>query len=285
MYNRQLSFGIMVTVLLSTAYVFAEGMPVKTGEKIAFLGDSITSGGMGPVGYCSLVISGLESNGINAGIIGAGVSGHKSDQMLERLERDVLSKKPDWMTLSCGVNDVWHGAKGVPLDAYKKNITEIVDKAQAAGIKVMLLTSTMIGEDASNGNNQKLAVYNDFLRSLAKEKKCLLGDLNAEMQETLKKMNANPKSNTLTSDGVHMNPMGNMMMAIGVLKGFGLNEDQIKKAQEKWLDVPNAMEAAGKIKLTIRQYQKLSTVAAQQNRPLSDILNEAIGKTVESMLK
>ena len=86
------------------------------------------------------------------------------------------------MTLSCGVNDVWHGVKGIPLDQYKQNITKIVDQCQAAGVKVMILTSTMIGEDQANANNQKLSAYNDFLRSLAKEKNCLLADLNAEMQ-------------------------------------------------------------------------------------------------------
>jgi lysophospholipase L1-like esterase len=187
MYNRLSRFGILSAVCLSAAFVFAQNIPLTSGEKIAFLGDSITAGGMGTMGYCSLVISGLEANGVNVAAIGAGVSGHKSNQMLERLERDVIAKKPNWMTLSCGVNDVWHGANGVPLDAYKKNITEIVDKAMAAGIKVMLLTATMIGEDASNANNQKLAAYNDFIRALAKEKKCLLGDLNSEMQDTLRK--------------------------------------------------------------------------------------------------
>jgi lysophospholipase L1-like esterase len=227
----------------------------------------------------------LEANGVTVTPIGAGVSGHKSNQMLARLEKDVISKKPEWMTLSCGVNDVWHGANGVPLDAYKKNITEIVDKAQAAGIKVMILTSTMIGEDQSNANNQKLATYNEFLRELAKEKKCLLGDLNAEMQETLKKMDANPKANTLTGDGVHMNPLGDMMMATGVLKGFGLNEEQLKKAQDKWLDAPNTMEVVGKVRVSIRQFQQLNAYAAQQKRPLAELLNEAVNKAVESMLK
>ncbi len=28
--------------------------------------------------------------------------------MLARLDEAVISKKPQWMTLSCGVNDVWH---------------------------------------------------------------------------------------------------------------------------------------------------------------------------------
>ena len=64
--------------------------------------------------------------------------------MIERVDRDILQHKPDWMTLSCGVNDVWHGKNGVKLEDYKKNMTAIVYKAQAAGVRVLILTSTMI---------------------------------------------------------------------------------------------------------------------------------------------
>jgi hypothetical protein len=47
---------------------------VKTGEKIAFLGDSITQGGANNAsGYVRLVISGLEANGIKATMIPAGI--------------------------------------------------------------------------------------------------------------------------------------------------------------------------------------------------------------------
>ena len=231
---------LMSTLLLSmtviTSSVEAARIPLKDGQKIGFLGDSITQAGAEPQGYVTLVIRGLEANGIKAGSIPAGIGGHKSNQMLERLDRDVLSKKPDWMTLSCGVNDVWHGANGIPLEPYKKNITEIVEKCQAAGVKVMILTATMIGEDAPNSNNQKLAAYNDFLRDLAKKKKCRLADLNADMQAAIAKAKAesNYQGNLLTSDGVHMNPAGNRMMATGVLKAFGLNAKQLKKAQDSW---------------------------------------------------
>ncbi len=212
----------------------AADVAVKSGEKIAFMGDSITQGGAKPGGYVRLVISGLEANGITTEAIPAGKSGHKSNQMLARLEKDALSKNPDWMTLSCGVNDVWHGKRGVSLEDYKKNITDIVDQCQSAGVKVMILTSTMIGEDAANPNNQKLAPYNAFLIELAKEKKCLLADLNAAMQAELKAAGPDRKDKMLTRDGVHMNPAGNQMMAVGVLKGFGLDDAQIKKAQESW---------------------------------------------------
>ena len=225
---------LLLSMTVITAPVEAASIPLKNGQKIGFMGDSITQAGAEPQGYVTLVIRGLEANSIQVSSIAAGIGGHKSNQMLERLDRDVLSKKPDWMTLSCGVNDVWHGANGIPLEPYKKNITEIVEKCQAAGVKVMILTSTMIGEDAPNSNNQKLAAYNDFLRALAKKKKCRLADLNADMQAAITKAGPDHKGNLLTSDGVHMNPEGNRMMATGVLKAFGLSAKQHKKAHENW---------------------------------------------------
>lgn len=220
-------------VLTITTTAMAE-IAVKEGEKIAFLGDSITQAGARPNGYVRLAIQGLESAGVSTSAIPAGISGHKSNQMLARLERDVLSKKPDWMTLSCGVNDVWHGKRGVSLTDYKVNITKIVDQCQDAGVKVVILTSTMIGEDKDNPNNKKLATYNGFLRELAKEKKCLLADLNTDMQSIIETSSDKKNGKLLTSDGVHMNPDGNKMMAVGVLRAFGLNAEQVKAAQAAW---------------------------------------------------
>ena len=265
------------------APVQAQEIAVKSGEKIAFLGDSITAqGASSPGGYVKLVISGLEANGVKAEAIPAGISGHKSNQMLERLDKDVISKKPNWMTLSCGVNDVWHQERGggVLIDQYKTNITAIVDKAQAAGIKVMLLTATMIREDQSNANNQKLVAYNDFLRALAAEKKCLLADLNADMQTALKAAPPH-KGNWLTGDGVHMNPLGNQMMATGVLKAFGLSEAQMQKAREAWSGIPQGVDG----NITLGQYNRLVELAAKQNRSLNDLISEALVKAVDTLLK
>jgi lysophospholipase L1-like esterase len=261
-------------------------IPVKDGEKIAFLGDSITQGGMGPTGYVSLVIHGLKSSGVNATAIGAGISGHKSNDMLARLQRDVLDKKPDWMTLSCGVNDVWHGPRGVPLEDYQKNIAQIVDRAQAAGIKVVLLTSTMIGEKPDEANNRKLEDYNGFLRALAKERKCLLADLNADMRRELAQMEkaGGRRGTLLTSDGVHMNPRGNMMMAAGVLKGFGLDESQVAKAQEAWLDIPGGATLSPQVKLTLRQLRALEAAAAKEGRSVQQVLQAALEKEVSGLL-
>ncbi|HET6252273.1 MAG TPA: GDSL-type esterase/lipase family protein [Tepidisphaeraceae bacterium] len=225
--------GLLAVSFVAASTARADDILVKSGEKLAFLGDSITAAGAGAGGYCRLVIAGLDANGVKVEPIFAGISGHKSNDMLARVDKDVIAKKPDWMTLSCGVNDVWHGKNGVPLEDYKKNITAICDKCDAAKIKVMILTSTMIHEDQPNANNQKLIGYNDFLRELAKERKYPLADLNADMQAELKAAPEH-KGNYLTVDGVHMNALGNKMMASGILKAFGLNEEQMKKAKEAW---------------------------------------------------
>lgn len=236
----------------------ASKLPVKQGEKIAFLGDSITQGGNRKSGYVTLVMQALNHEGLKLSHVPAGLSGNRSKDMLARLDRDVISKKPDWMFLSCGVNDVWHFTlklgnrtfQGIPLEDYQQNVRAIVGQAQAASIKIMILTSTMIGEDPEKETNKKLIPYNDFPREFAKENELPLADLNREMQAQLKtipdvpgkaRMFGEPKydrkiQNKLTTDGCHMNKLGNIMMAKGILKSLGLSPAKISEAEERWLD-------------------------------------------------
>lgn len=281
----------LVTTALLTALAtpgLAQSPAVQSGDTIAFMGDSITEGGWGsPAGYVRLVMSALESNGIKAKAIPAGISGHKSNDMLKRLRRDVLDKKPTWVTLSCGVNDVWHGANGVPLPQYKTNITAIIDQAQAAGIKVVMLTATVIGEDVANPNNQKLAPYNEFLRALAKEKSCLLADANADMQAALAAVDpaVRKQGNQFTSDGVHMNPQGNMLMATSVLRAFGLTSDQMLKAREVWLNIPNGASLSGKQAISLKQYEKLKALADRRKVSVSQLIDAEFSGTVSNLLK
>ena len=257
-----------VAAIFTAAFVqtAGAGIAVKSGEKIAFLGDSITQAGWdNPVGYVRLVIAGLAANGVQAEPVPAGISGHKSNDMLARLERDVIAKQPQWMTLSCGVNDVWHGQRGVPLDdaaatvegaydekvaergTYKKNIAEIVEKAQAAKIQVVVLTATVIQENLDSPENGRLVPFNEYLRGLAREKKLRLADLNGMFQEHIKAENK-PGQKVLTGDGVHMNAEGDKLMATGVLTALGLDAAQMKKAQDAWVVLAAEAQAAAEAK-------------------------------------
>lgn len=233
-----------------------DALLVKEGQKIAFLGDSITQAGNKKDGYVTFVMDALNKQELKLTHVPAGISGNKSNDMLARLEKDVLSKNPDWILLSCGVNDVWHftlklgdrSFEGISLEDYKKNIRVIVEKAEAENVKVMILTSTMIGEDPEKETNKKLEPYNDFLRELAKEKSLPLADLDKAMQAALKEipdeegkanMFGEPSyerniKNKLTTDGCHMNKLGNIMMAKGILRTFGLSEATIAEAEKDW---------------------------------------------------
>lgn len=299
MKNHQKILTLGLTLCLSIATTDAGEIAIKDGQKLAFLGDSITQFGWSyPAGYVQLVVTGLKANGVTVVPIPAGISGHKSNDMLGRLDRSVLSKKPDWMTVSCGVNDVWHGARGVPLDQYRTNITAIIDQAQTSGVQVVILTSTPIQENLTNVFNQTLSSYNDFLRTVAKTKNCRLADLDADCQAAIK-ASAKP-GRVLTVDGVHMNPHGNEVMATGVLKAFGLSDAQLAKARQAWAEIPGGWSVSvtyqGSSKtnslsvvvpLTRAQYEKFQPIAAAQPKggSVNEYLRTLFEGDVRALLK
>ena len=62
------------------------------------------------------------------------------------------------------------------------------------------------------------------------------------------------KGNLLTVDGVHMNPLGNIMMAEGILRAFGLTDAQLSAAEKAWSNrVYNQS-----VSLTVEQYNALA---------------------------
>ena len=244
--NFLMTLVLMICVHMASTAMCAESVTpslrpdllVKDGEKVAFLGDSITQNGWTqPGGYVRLVAAGLNTLGIKIVPIPAGVGGNTSQEMLARLDRDVLSRKPDWLTLSCGVNDVGHSDKGVDLEHYQQNVTSIVDQARAKGIRVMILTATPIQENLKNVQNQRLASHNDFLRQFAKERNLPLAELNLAFQATMK-VETGPSRHP-TVDGVHMNPYGNRLMATGILRAFGVTDADLARVKRAWDQAPD----------------------------------------------
>jgi hypothetical protein len=203
--------------------------------------------------------------------------------MLGRLEKDVLSKKPTWMTLSVGVNDVMH--KAVELEDYKVAVTAILDRCQEAGVKVVILTATQIGLPVTGEANVKLAGYNAFLRETAKARKLPLADVNAAMlaeQESLEKAGI---TRALTTDGVHMNVYGDMVMAKAVLAAFGLNDRQLTAVQARWNDIPEIFPTTAKIKLSGNELAALEAYATRQNKSVETIVAEISANAVKAAIK
>ena len=252
---------IVAAVLTVTLSARAEWI-VEKGEVLAFLGDSITQQGQTqPVGYVNLVLQTLAKEGVEIKPVKAGISGHKSNDMLNRLDRDVLSKGAKVMTLSCGVNDVWHqdSGRGVSLEDYKKNVTEILDKCAASNCTVVVMTASMFQYRGweKDPHNVKLAPYNDFLREIAAERKLPLADINKAMWDAY----AADPGGKLTADGVHMRWPGNFLMAKCILVALGADPAKLADYEKDWRTISGGAEM--KFALSLDEMEKLDAAAAK----------------------
>ena len=202
----------------------AELPPLKKGDRIVFLGDSITQAGVGSKGYVTLVKNQLaeKHKDLEIEVIGAGISGNKVPDLQRRLDKDVLARKPTLVVVYIGINDVWHGekdpARGTPKDKFEGGLKEIVKKIQDAGAKVVICTPTVIGEKKENKLDPLLDEYADLSRGVAKETGSPLCDLRKAFRDHLAKTNADDKEKgVLTYDRVHLNEAGNKLVADTVL--------------------------------------------------------------------
>lgn len=207
----------------------AEVRRPRSGERIVFLGDSITQAGDRPGGYVDLVRGAVKEQLPEAGIevIGAGISGNKVPDLERRLDRDVLAKKPTAVVIYIGINDVWHSTRnqGTPKDVFEKGLRSLVERIRAAGARVILCTPSVIGEKAVGENplDAMLDEYAGISRAVAADLKTGLIDLRKTFVDHLAAANtARAEKGVLTSDGVHLNPAGNRFVADRMLEGLGV---------------------------------------------------------------
>ena len=194
--------------------------PLKAGDKIAFLGDSITQGGAGKNGYIWVIEQALAAQQAEKKIelVKAGISGNKVPDLQRRVEKDVISKKPTIVFIYIGINDVWHwdSGKGTTKENFESGLLDVIKRIQDAGAMVVLATPSVIGEktDGTNKHDGNLDAYADISRKIAKENNLVLCDLRKAFLDHLKENNkANKESGILTGDRVHLNAAGNKFVA------------------------------------------------------------------------
>jgi lysophospholipase L1-like esterase len=201
-----------------------KALQLKPGDQIVAIGDSITAGG-GYLRDIDAVLARQYPDLKLPKVINKGIGGQKAEDLVQRFDRDVVQLKPAFVTISIGINDVWHRL-GNPHDKavlakYEENVGKMVDAAQQAGIKVILVTPTVIQEDPATEGNRRLVMYVAAEKKIAAEKKCQLVDLHGMFLRALKQKPAGQKT-WLTGDGVHMRPLGDALMAMGVLRALGV---------------------------------------------------------------
>ena len=213
--------------------------------KVVFLGDSVTQAALRIKGDAIIVNDSIigyhEYNGFitlidekindDVKLIGKGVSGDKVSDLLTRYEEDVLELNPDIVFIYIGINDVWHKydyGTGTDIDLYESGLRQIIGDIKSQGAKIVLCTPTLIGENSGEFTlvnqfkdvetmermNGDLDNFSDVIRELSNEFNTDLLDLRDIFMTYVSENNPNNEpSGLLTYDGVHLNELGEKMIA------------------------------------------------------------------------
>jgi acyl-CoA thioesterase-1 len=129
---------------------------------IVALGNSISAGFGVPAGqsFPDHLQRELDRRDLKYRVVNAGISGDTTSGGLSRLD-SVLSQKPEMVIVELGGND---GLRGLPIAATRRNLEQIVERLQAAGVQVVLAGMTLppnYGPDYIRSFEQ---VYRDLAR-------------------------------------------------------------------------------------------------------------------------
>jgi len=201
---------------------------LKKGDHIIFFGDSLTelAGREEPKshvtkGYVRIVREALErkhpDKDLKVDWVATG--GHTVPDLLKRVDKDVIAKKPTIVVIQIGCND----ARRIPKERFQAGLEELIDRLQKAEIQVIQCSLTSVGEkhDGTNRDDAALEAFAVVAREVAKAKKVPLNDLRKAFVEYWKKNNPDNKpSGFLTYDGNHFNDAGHKFVAEQMLKKF-----------------------------------------------------------------
>jgi acyl-CoA thioesterase-1 len=191
--------------------------------RILAVGDSITKGarpGVAPAQtFSARLQAALREAGVRAQVHNVGIGGERTDQVLERLEHDVISQRPQLVTVMYGTNDSFvdtgKTASRLTERQYEANLREIVRRLQAARIRVVVMTPPKFGEEHRRNGvgedpNLRLARYAARCRQVAAETGAGLVD---HFGGWASAQDQGRRLQPWTTDGCHPNPDGHAELA------------------------------------------------------------------------
>ncbi len=177
------------------------GAPAYDETRVVFMGNSITEGW------------GNLSPDFFAGkpYINRGISGQTTPQMLIRFRPDVINLNPAVVVILAGTNDIAGNTGPSTLEMIAGNIFSMAELAKANGIKVVLCSVLPAFDYPWKPGlepAEKIATLNEMIKAYADKNNIVYLDYFSSMANKQKGLMAE-----FTSDGVHPNKAGYMMMA------------------------------------------------------------------------
>lgn len=182
----------------------ASTAPDRSGPVWYFVGDSLTAGfGVTPAdAWVSRLGEALAERGQSVSVRNAGVSGDTSAGVVRRLDW-ILSDDIHTVFLAIGAND---GLRGLPVDALRANLRQIIQRCRDRGARVILAGMQMPPNYGPDYTRAFAAVYGEVAQL---EKTPLMPFLLADVGGV---------AELNQGDGIHPNAEGHQRMAENVLR-------------------------------------------------------------------
>jgi acyl-CoA thioesterase-1 len=186
-------------VLLALALLLAAAPAPADERVIVALGDSLTAG-LGVAAdeaYPALLEQRQRAAGFAYRVVNAGVSGDTSAGGLRRLDW-VLRSRPEIVIVALGAND---GLRGLPIAALRDNLTAIVTRLRAGGVRVLLVGMRLPPNYGPVYASEFSAAFGDVARRTS----------SAYLPFLLEGVAGDPRLNQ--ADGIHPNASGQRAVA------------------------------------------------------------------------
>jgi lysophospholipase L1-like esterase len=246
-------FRWLFVLACASASVFAQKNAPLSGQKILWLGDSITQAGdyiTFAEYYLNRQYTSSHFDFVSIGLSSETVScltekDHPFPRpcLSERLQR-ALDLVPPQVVVACyGMNDgIYHPQSPERLVAFQKGIQSLMATVRARGLRLILLTpppfdrvaiTTTLDEHAPDFSYKApYEKYDDVLGEYAAWEKTLSAadvtviDLHTPINLYLAKQRATDPKFSFTKDGIHPDLAGHLLMARTLLKDFRVNVPQ-----------------------------------------------------------
>lgn len=207
--------------------------PIRDGDLILFQGDSITdcgrcssADGLGG-GYVAMVRALITARQpqLMVRIANRGVGGDRTTELLARWRPDCVAIRPQVLSISIGVNDVWrlrgqwNGQTFLSAADFRTNYEQLVGQALGAGVRTLaLLSPTTIAEE----NDSELSRLLDERSAIIRELATRFGAIYVPAREAFVRALTERPDVRWTADGCHPTAAGHALIAGTWLQALGL---------------------------------------------------------------
>ena len=202
---------------------------VRDGDTVVFLGDSITAARK----YDRIVenYTLLRFPERKVKFFNAGKGGDTMTGALDRLQREVFDRKATVLTVAFGVNDISWGMKADDehKQQYLSSLRTLIERCRQHQVRVFICSPAITNEDPDRAEHGFLQQMTDEGLAVAKSMDAGTIDIQRAMRKVQRHVLAankskkpNEEKTTLhVADGVHLNDLGQLAMAVAILKGLG----------------------------------------------------------------